>query len=162
MTRDVVRSLRAALGMVALAVLAAGCGSDSVAPLPFERIDEVEFDESLDIDLSQMTVTPSGLYYQDLVVGDGDLAGSGDEVGVHYRVRLRSGAQLDASDGITPWPFRIDVSNVYPGFNEGVRGMRIGGERKLIVPPQLADNIRGPEGILIFDVELVEITDDVN
>jgi len=162
MSRRVSRALRATLGVAMVAVVASGCGSDSIAPLPFERIEDVAFHESLGVDLSSMTVTTSGLYYQDVVVGEGDLAGAGDEVGVHYRVRLRNGSQLDASDGVTPWVFRINVSNVYAGFNEGIRGMRVGGARKLILPPHLADNIRGPEGILIFDVELVEIRDDVN
>jgi len=162
MSRDVSRALRATLGVMWVAVLAAGCGSDAVAPLAFEQIEDVTFHESLGVDLSLMTVTSSGLYYQDIVVGEGALAGPGDEVGVHYRVRMRTGTQLDASDGITPWVFRINVSNVYLGFNEGIRGMRVGGQRKLILPPQLADNIRGPEGILVFDVELVEIRDDVN
>ena len=160
MKRKTSRALRASACMLALGLVAAGCGSDTpTQPLPFEEIDEVEFDESLGIDLSEMTVTESGLYYQDLVVGDGALAASGSEVRVHYRLRLRNGQQLETSIGGDPLPFTVDVSNIIPGFNEGVRGMRVGGERKLVIPPDLAYGVRGPEGILIFDVELVEVVE---
>lgn len=151
-------ALRASACVLAVALVAAGCGSDSpTEPLPFEEIDEVEFHESLNVDLSAMTVTESGLYYQDLVLGDGELAESGSEVSVHYRLRLRSGEQVESSFEGAPITFTIDQSNIIDGFNEGVRGMRVGGERKLILPPQLAYGVRGPEGILIFDIELMEI-----
>lgn len=153
-------ALRASACMLAFGLAAAGCGSDTpTQPLPFEEIDEVEFDESLGIDLSEMTVTDSGLYYQDLTVGDGALAESESEVSVHYLLRLRNGQELETSVGGDPLTFTIDVSNIIPGFNEGVRGMRVGGERKLVIPPALAYGVRGPEGILIFDIELIEVVE---
>lgn len=158
MKRTMKGALRASACVLAVAWVAAGCGSDSpTEPLPFEEIDEVEFHESLNVDLSAMTVTESGLYYQDLVLGDGELAESGSEVSVHYRLRLRNGQQVESSFEGVPISFTIDQSNIIDGFNEGVHGMRVGGERKLILPPQLAYGVRGPEGILIFDIELMEV-----
>jgi FKBP-type peptidyl-prolyl cis-trans isomerase FkpA len=158
MKRTTNRAPRASAWLMAVALIAAGCGSDSpAAPLPFEVIEEVEFHESLGVDLSAMTRTDSGLYYQDLEVGEGELAESGSEVAVHYLLRLRSGEELETSVGGEPITFTIDVSNIIPGFNEGVRGMRVGGERKLVIPPELAYAVRGPNGILIFDVELMEV-----
>jgi len=158
MKRTLKGSLRASACMLAVALVAAGCGSDSpTEPLPFEEIDEVEFHESLDVDLSAMTVTESGLYYQDLVVGDGAEAQSGSTATVEYLVRLRSGVAIDSTTVRGPTTFTVGDPGYYEGFNEGVLGMRVGGERKLVVPPQLADGVRGPEGILIFDIELTEV-----
>jgi FKBP-type peptidyl-prolyl cis-trans isomerase FkpA len=151
-------ALRASACAMVVALAAAGCGSDSpTEPLPFEQIDEVEFHESLGVDLTAMTVTESGLYYQDLVVGDGAEAESGSEATVEYLVRLRNGAGLDSTTVRGPLTFTVGDPGYYAGFNEGVLGMRVGGERKLVVPPQLADGVRGPGGILIFDIELTEV-----
>jgi FKBP-type peptidyl-prolyl cis-trans isomerase FkpA len=151
-------ALRASACAMVVALVAVGCSSESsTTPLPFEVIEEVTFHESLDIDLTAMTRTESGLYYQDIALGGGEVAESESEVSVHYRLRLRSGAEVESSFEGAPITFTIDVSSIIEGFNEGVRGMRVGGERKLVVPPQLAYGIRGPEGILIFDVELMEV-----
>lgn len=134
------------------AALVLGACSDSTGPV-FERIETALFHESLNVDLDAMTRTESGLYYEDLVVGDGALAEPGSQVMVAYLGRYRSGATFDSGEV----PFEIDAGGVIPGFNEGVRGMRVGGERKLVIPPGLAYVRRGPEGILIFDVELVSV-----
>lgn len=134
------------------ALLAIGACSDSTGPV-FERIETALFHESLNVDLDAMTETDSGLYYQDLVVGDGALAEPGSRVRVAYLGRYRSGATFDSGE----IPFEIDAGGVIPGFNEGVRGMRVGGQRKLVIPPGLAYVRRGPEGILIFDVELLSV-----
>ncbi len=139
-------------GVACGAVLVLGACSSATAP-QFERIETALFHESLDVDLEAMTRTDSGLYYQDLVVGDGALAEPGSQVTVAYLVRYRSGATLDSGE----ISFEIDMDQVIAGFNEGVRGMRVGGERKLVIPPQLAYFRRGSEGILIFDVELLAV-----
>lgn len=138
---------------LALTLALAGCG-DSTEPLTFEEIEDVPFHESLNVDLSQMTRTDEGLYYQDLVVGDGELAEAGAQVNVNYVGRFRSGVTFDAGS----FSFTIDGGAVIEGFNDGIRGMRAGGERKIIIPPALAYNVRGPEGILVFDIELVDVT----
>lgn len=134
------------------AALVLGACSDSTGPV-FERIETALFHESLNVDLDAMTRTESGLYYQDLVVGDGALAEPGSEVTVAYLLRYRSGATVESGE----FTFEIDAGESIAGFNEGVRGMRVGGERKLVVPPELAYARRGPEGILIFDIELLSV-----
>ncbi|MEX2467708.1 MAG: FKBP-type peptidyl-prolyl cis-trans isomerase [Gemmatimonadota bacterium] len=154
------RALRASLSVGAVALAATACGDSSTAPLGFEVIEDVEFHESLDVDLSEMTKAASGLYYQNLVVGEGEIAAAGSDVAVHYLLRLRNGQQVETTVGGDPITFIVDQDGIIPGFSEGVRGMRVGGERKLVIPPQLAYGTRGPEGILIFDIELVSVTND--
>lgn len=110
--------------------------------------------------------TDSGLQYQDLVVGDGAQAGSGNRVQVHYTGWLVDGTKFDSSiDAGSPFTFTIGAGRVIRGWEEGVAGMRVGGTRKLIIPPQLGYGAQGfppviPENAtLIFDVELLEIVE---
>ncbi|MDZ7780019.1 MAG: FKBP-type peptidyl-prolyl cis-trans isomerase [Gemmatimonadota bacterium] len=144
--------------VVLTAVMAtAACGDSPTEPPPFEVIEEVEFHESLGVDLDQMTETESGLYYQDLVEGDGAEATSGAEVTLHYLGRLRNGEPFDSTEVGDPFTFTVDNDEVIDGFDEGVLGMRVGGERKIVIPPELAYGVRGSQGILVFDLELVEV-----
>ena len=155
--RTVVRSL---LALLVAAPLAA-CG-DSTAPLV--TIDDVMYAPSLNVDLAASTRTASGLAYQDLQVGTGALAAPGATATVSYTGRLVDGTGFDASSPARPTlTFAIgDVPNaqrVVPGFEEGVTGMRVGGRRKLIIPPALAYGRQGELGnqVLVFDVELVSV-----
>lgn len=149
---------RASATAVALLLAVAGCG-DSTEPQLDEIIEEVEFHESLNVDLDAMTRTVSGLYYEDVVVGDGQEAVPGSMASVDYTVRFRDGSLLDSNASGAPLTFEIDGGGYYDGFNEGVRGMRVGGERKLLLPPELGDPVRFPGRILIFDVALVGVAD---
>lgn len=112
----------------------------------------------------QLVKMDSGLEYQDLVVGDGETADSGDTVAVHYTGWLTDGTKFDSSlDRGSPFTFTIDRGSVIQGWHEGIRGMKVGGKRRLIIPSDLAygdDGYAGiipPKATLIFDVELVEI-----
>lgn len=155
------RGPRVAVMALAVGWAAAACNDSATEPPEIEVIEEVEFHESLGIDLEEMTETESGLYYQDLVEGDGAEATSGADVAVHYVGRLRNGQTFDSTEGLDPFEFTLDddASDLIEGFNEGVRGMRVGGERKIIIPPELAYGVPGPQGILIFDLELVEVVE---
>ena len=111
------------------------------------------------------TVTASGLKYYDLVVGDGPQpAGRNTTVKVHYTGWLTDGTKFDSSvDRGSPIDFRL--SGVIAGWTEGVGSMRVGGKRKLIIPPDLAYGPRGrpsipPMSTLIFDVELIAIVSE--
>ena len=108
--------------------------------------------------------THSGLKYQDIVVGKGPTPKPGQNVTVDYVGTLTSGKKFDASrDHGQPFQFVIGTHQVIPGWDEGVMTMRVGGERKLIVPPGLGYGAAGAGGVippnatLIFDVKLLGV-----
>lgn len=112
--------------------------------------------------------TPSGLKYLDKVVGSGTQAASGKEVVVHYTGWLynnsQKGAKFDSSvDRNEPFNFNLGAGQVIQGWDEGVAGMKVGGERTLIIPPNLgygafgAGGVIPPNATLMFDVKLLEV-----
>jgi FKBP-type peptidyl-prolyl cis-trans isomerase len=110
--------------------------------------------------------TPTGggqLVTQDVVVGTGATAVSGDEVTVHYVGTFTNGAKFDSSyDRGAPYTFRTGTNAVIPGFEQTVLGMKVGGKRRATVPPNLAYGSQGTNGIppnatLVFEVDLVSI-----
>jgi FKBP-type peptidyl-prolyl cis-trans isomerase FkpA len=109
------------------------------------------------------TQTASGLVIDEVEVGVGDEAQTGDTVAVHYTGRLTDGTQFDSSQGREPLQFTIGEGRVIPGWEEGITGMRVGGIRTLTIPPELGYGEEGfppvipPNATLIFDVELVDI-----
>jgi len=110
------------------------------------------------------TITPSGLMYYDLQVGDGPQPTATSTVKAHYTGWLVDGTKFDSSfDSPTGEPVAFRLNGVIAGWTEGVGGMKVGGKRKLIVPGNLGYGPRGypglipPNATLIFDVELVEI-----
>lgn len=112
-----------------------------------------------------MQTLPSGLVFEDLIVGDGATADSGSTVTMHYTGWLTDGTQFDSSvDRGQPFVFRLGAGQVISGWDQGVQGMRIGGKRKLTIPPDLGYGTRGAGGVipanatLIFDVELLGVT----
>ena len=111
-----------------------------------------------------MVKTSSGLQYADLVVGQGREAHAGETVTVHYTGTLVDGTKFDSSkDRNTPFSFPLGAGRVIKGWDEGVEGMKIGGTRKLVIPPQLGYGARGagsaipPNATLIFIVELLDL-----
>ena len=108
------------------------------------------------------TTTASGLIIEDLVTGDGAEAAAGQEVTVHYTGWLTDGTKFDSSkDRDDPFVFPLDGCRVIRGWDEGVQGMKIGGKRKLTIPPDLGYGARGAGGVippnatLVFEVELL-------
>ena len=111
-----------------------------------------------------MVETSSGLQYVDLVVGEGRVAQAGETATVHYTGTLVEGTKFDSSkDRDQPFSFQLGAGQVIKGWDEGVEGMKIGGTRKLIIPPQLGYGTRGAGGVippnatLIFEVELLDL-----
>ena len=108
--------------------------------------------------------TASGLKYIDVVVGTGKEAARGTLATVHYTGWLTNGKKFDSSvDRRDPFSFPIGAGQVIRGWDEGVAGMKVGGKRKLTIPPDLGYGARGAGGVippnatLVFDVELLEI-----
>jgi FKBP-type peptidyl-prolyl cis-trans isomerase FkpA len=142
----VMRSLTAALAALVLAA-AAACSDSPAAPVNLARV----------------------LTQTDLVVGTGATAVSGSAVKVHYTGWLfnearpdSKGAQFDSSAGRDPLAFTLGQGNVIAGWEQGLIGMKVGGTRRLVIPPSLGygSTRRGPippNATLVFDVELVEI-----
>ena len=115
-----------------------------------------------------MQTTASGLQYEDTLAGTGDLAESGQHVTVHYTGWLYNngvkGAKFDSSkDRADPFKFYLGQGHVIRGWDEGVVGMRIGGTRVLVIPPELGYGAQGAGGVippnatLMFEVELLDI-----
>ena len=115
-----------------------------------------------------MHTSPSGLQYEDTVLGDGDTAVAGKHVSVHYTGWLwedgELGEKFDSSkDRNYPFGFRLGAGMVIQGWDEGVVGMQVGGHRTLIIPPELGYGKRGAGGVippnatLKFEVELLAV-----
>ena len=115
-----------------------------------------------------MNTTESGLQYEDTVVGSGALALAGQQVSVHYTGWLYNdsvkGGKFDSSkDRGDPFDFGLGAGMVIKGWDEGVQGMKVGGTRILVIPPQLGYGARGaggaipPNATLMFEVELLGV-----
>jgi len=110
------------------------------------------------------TTTASGLRYLDLVEGKGAHPKKGQTIVVHYTGWLKDGTKFDSSlDRHDPLSFRIGVGQVIRGWDEGLLTMRVGGKRRLIIPPKLGYGARGaggaipPNATLVFEVELLKL-----
>ena len=143
-------AVRLMLALCALVLLTAACDDDGDATTK-----EAE---------GEVVTTPSGLQYEDLVVGKGEIPKTGQTVVVHYVGTLQDGKKFDSSrDKNRPFPFRIGTGQVIKGWDEGVAAMREGGKRRLLIPPDLAYGQRGvppdipPNARLFFEVELLEL-----
>ncbi len=108
--------------------------------------------------------TASGLVYEDTVVGEGSEAKAGNFVTVHYTGWLTDGRKFDSSkDRAEPFEFPLGKRHVISGWDEGVQGMKVGGTRKLTIPPELGYGPRGAGGVippnatLVFEVELLAV-----
>jgi peptidylprolyl isomerase len=122
----------------------------------------------LDKETGKPVVTnPSGLKYVDIVAGTGAQVKQGDHVAVKYVGKLMDGTKFDSSadhpEGGPTMNYVQGVTELIPGWTEGVSTMKVGGKRKLIIPPQLGYGLQGygdvipPSATLVFEIELVAI-----
>lgn len=108
------------------------------------------------------TAPEQPLTTQDLTLGTGATAVTGDTLTVHYIGSLQSGTVFQSSYGGAPYTFRLGAGQVIAGWDQGIPGMKVGGKRRLVIPPSLAYGSQGrppipPNATLQFDVELVSI-----
>ena len=114
--------------------------------------------------MSAPITTDSGLIIDDINEGEGEAARAGQTVTVHYTGWLTDGSKFDSSkDRDEPFDFPLGARHVIAGWDEGVQGMKVGGVRKLTIPPNLGYGSRGAGGVippnatLVFEVELLAI-----
>ena len=142
--------------LLVLAVLVQAAGGVSAGPSKEQAISgEVAFG---------LFRTSSGLKYLDLRDGRGPVARKGAVLEVHYTGWLTNGKKFDSSlDRNEPFSFQLGAGKVIKGWDEGVAGMKVGGKRKLMIPPELGYGARGagnvipPNSELVFEVELLRI-----
>ena len=116
------------------------------------------------MNLEKTITTTSGLLYIDIREGEGVEPKAGQFVSVHYVGTLENGKKFDSSyDRKQPFSFKIGVGQVIKGWDEGVSSMKVGSQRKLIIPSNLgygsrgAGNVIPPNSVLIFNIELLSI-----
>jgi peptidylprolyl isomerase len=152
--------------VLALIGVLSGCGGGGgeaeAGPLPPSDPSQLFYAPELEVDLSEFERRSSGLYVQDVTVGEGPVARRTSRVWVHYVGWLPDGAVFDASLGGDPYHTRLGGNEVIRGWNEGIVGMRRGGIRRLVVPPRLGYGSSGRAGVppnatLIFRLELIDV-----
>jgi peptidylprolyl isomerase len=144
-----------------LTLNAASTNAPATAPAPAGADIEKDKDSGKPI-----VTTPSGLKYVDLLVGTGAAVKTGDHVSVNYLGKLLDGTKFDASaDHGGTFDYVQGVTSLIQGWTEGTSTMKVGGKRKLIIPPQLGYGMQGagdavpPNATLIFEIEMVSDAD---
>ncbi len=158
------------LVVLASTLVGVGCGGDD-DPTTEAAPTSVETEQAAPTDLDRKPTVeapdgqpPSSLETEDLVEGDGEPVRSGDELEVQYvGVSYASGEEFDASwDRGEPFVFELGAEMVIPGWDEGLEGMKVGGRRKLTIPPDLAYGQQGsppaigPDETLVFVIDLLD------
>jgi FKBP-type peptidyl-prolyl cis-trans isomerase len=162
--------LRPAVALCALALLT-GCvtsdnptpASDASMPQPNVTSEPAAPPPGRMAAAAQPTAPRDGVVRNDIKVGTGPEARSGQRVRVHYTGKLTNGTTFDSSVGKQPFTFNLGAGEVIRGWDLGVAGMKVGGRRKLTIPPELGYGARGappqipPNATLVFEVDLLGV-----
>jgi len=129
-----------------------------VSPTPIVSLSPTKFQDESISTFSAVTE----LKIEDIKIGTGEEVRNGDTVTVHYTGRLTNGTVFDSSVGRQPFTTRIGEGQVIEGWDKGILGMKVGGIRRLVIPPDLAYGQQGagsipPNATLVFDIELLKI-----
>ncbi len=158
------------LALVAAAVVIAACnGSNTGTTAVDTNVYTTDpatsnYASSLNVTIGSMTKTASGLYYKDLTVGTGATASAGYTARLQYTGWLPNGVAFDSTSARTPnyFEFLINAGKVIKGWDEGVQGMKVGGKRQLVIPPDLGYGSSGSgsipgNAILVFEISLLQV-----
>lgn len=145
---------------IAVAVAIAVVGLFFIFNNPFMAVDSISSSGGNTLDAG---ASSGGLVLQDQAIGTGAEAKSGDTISVHYTGKLQDGTVFDTSIGRTPFEFVLGSGSVIAGWDQGLRGMKVGGKRTLVIPPELGYGAvnYGPipaNSTLVFEVELLKVT----
>ena len=153
---------------LALPALPACAGDDGIdqARVPREYRVAEDYAAALRIDLAAMDRRSTTMFVEDILIGDGARADSGDVVTVHYTGWLPTGTEVDSSRDDDPFEVPLGYGRVIDGWDQGVVGMRVGGRRRLVIPPALGygSTRTGPipaNSTLVFDIELLDVENRV-
>jgi len=145
-------------------VMVLGCGGADRQSERTGATARKQLEQTAPVEPGKATLTASGMSIQDVVVGTGAVAESGKTVSVHYTGWLMDGTKFDSSlDRGYPSEFTLGTGRVIKGLDEGVGGMKVGGKRILIIPPELgygeggAANVIPPDATLKYEVELLAV-----
>lgn len=161
--------MRQVLVTAAAVLLITACG-ERAEPAPEAGTGEAAVEQApagfapeLDVELDSMSRTNSGVFYEDVQVGRGAVAEPGRHVTIEYRAWLPDGTLFEERpnpEGWGPSEFLLGASAPVPGLNEGIAGMRVGGVRRIVVPPEHGYGLVGrpaavpPEATLVFEVRV--------
>ena len=150
--------------LAATVILGVASCTPEIEVAPVTDIEHTTFASSLGVNLAQMTKTASGMYYLDTPAGTGTTVLSGFHVTLHYTLYLANGTLIQTSVGSTPLQFTVGANpkQVIAGFDEGMIGMKVGGTRKMVIPPSIGYGAVETNGIpansiLVFTVQLVSV-----
>jgi peptidylprolyl isomerase len=152
-----------ALAIAALVLASAGCASARRSPEQIRaETAAMTFHPDLGITPAQAVALPSGVFYLDATVGTGAVVTRGSEVRVRYAAYLPDGRHVSGALEAEPITLRIEPTGIIRGWYEGMQGMRVGGFRRLIIPPELGygDSDQGAiprNSTLVFDVMLISV-----
>jgi len=149
---------------LSIAVLVAACEGSSPPP-PVPKIETTQFNPALGVDLANSVKLPSGMYYRDTAIGTGTVVTTGDVLQTYYVGMFPDGSVFDSRrTGDTPYIFQISVDAVIEGWTQGLMGIAEGGQRQLVIPPDLGYGATGYPGlvpgnsILVFNVAVTKVT----
>ncbi len=151
-----VRNTAALLSISLAACASGGGGAPTTRP-----IESIPFASTLDVNLARMTKTPSGLYYRDIEMGTGMIVHGKLDVKVHYTGWLTNGVKFDSNtEDQPPLTVPLNRGRAIKGWDDGLEGMRVGGRRQLVVPPELGygssrAGLIPPDAVLVFDIRVV-------